>query len=85
MTAQRYTAPLTTRGTRARRTAPPPRPHTSFDRFVLRTGDWFAEHTLIRFIAAAAALTLTLTPGVLLLINPDLTDRIEGLATPASS
>jgi membrane protein YqaA with SNARE-associated domain len=55
------------------------RAETAFDRFLLRTGAWFAEHTIIRLIAAVAALTLTLTPGVALLINPDLTESIEGL------
>jgi membrane protein YqaA with SNARE-associated domain len=57
----------------------PQRAETRFDRFVLRATRWFAEHTIIRLIAAAVALTLTLTPGIALLINPDLTDRIEGL------
>jgi membrane protein YqaA with SNARE-associated domain len=49
------------------------------DRFLLRAAAWFAEHTIIRNVAAVVALTLTLTPGVALLINPGLTEGIEGL------
>jgi membrane protein DedA with SNARE-associated domain len=55
-----------------------PRPHTRFDRFVLRATAWFADHTVIRFFAATIALALTLAPGIILLINSDLTENIEG-------
>jgi membrane protein YqaA with SNARE-associated domain len=51
---------------------------TRFDRFVLRTTGWFAEHTIIRIVVAASALILALTPGIVLLISPDLTDNLEG-------
>ena len=54
------------------------RAETSFDRFVLRTTAWFAEHTTIRLVVAGTALIGALLPGVILLINPDLTDGLEG-------
>jgi membrane protein YqaA with SNARE-associated domain len=51
---------------------------TRFDRLVLRTTGWFAEHTIIRIGVAAVALSLALTPGIVLVIAPDLTDKLEG-------
>ncbi len=59
--------------------AAPHRAETKLDRFVLRSTTWFGEHTIIRIVAAATALSLALAPGIALLINPDLTDSIEGL------
>lgn len=56
------------------------RAESPFDRFVLRTTGWFAEHTTIRLVVAATALVLALTPGVVLLAFPDLTDRLTGLS-----
>jgi membrane protein YqaA with SNARE-associated domain len=55
-----------------------PRAETRFDRFVLRSTAWFGEHTIIRIVVAVAALLLALTPGIVLLIQPDLTDNLEG-------
>jgi membrane protein YqaA with SNARE-associated domain len=57
----------------------PTRAETKLDRFILRSSAWLAEHTVVRVVAAAASLVLALTPGIALLINPDLTDSIEGL------
>jgi membrane protein YqaA with SNARE-associated domain len=54
------------------------RAHTPLDRAVLRASGWFAEHTIIRVVVAAAALILALTPGVVLVIAPDLTENLEG-------
>jgi membrane associated rhomboid family serine protease len=61
--------------------APPAsrRGESGIERSILRLTAWLAEHTIIRNVAAVVALTLTLTPGIALLVNPDLTDRIEGL------
>jgi membrane protein YqaA with SNARE-associated domain len=56
------------------------RAESPFDRFVLRTTGWFAEHTRIRLVVAAVALVLALTPGVVLLIFPDLTDGLAGFS-----
>ena len=55
------------------------RAQSPFDRFVLRTSGWFAEHTIIRLVVAVAALMMALIPGATLLINPDLTDSLDGL------
>jgi membrane protein YqaA with SNARE-associated domain len=54
------------------------RVESPFDRFVLRSSAWFAEHTVIRLVVAIAALLVALIPGSILLINPDLTDSLEG-------
>lgn len=54
------------------------RAHTRFDRFVLRVSGWLAEHTVIRVVLAVSLLALALIPGLILLINPDLTDGLEG-------
>jgi len=56
------------------------RVESPFDRFVLRTTAWFAEHTTVRLVVAGTALVLALTPGVVLLLFPDLTDRLTGLS-----
>ena len=50
---------------------------TAFDRFILRAGAWFAEHTTIRLLVAGTALLLALTPGAVLLFT-DITDDLEG-------
>jgi membrane protein DedA with SNARE-associated domain len=52
--------------------------NTRFDRFVLRSSRWFATHRKSRIAAIALALTVSLTPGVVLLVFPDLTDSLEG-------
>jgi membrane protein YqaA with SNARE-associated domain len=54
------------------------RAHSRFDRFVLRASGWLAQHTTIRLILAVVLLLGALAPGIVLLVNPDLTDRIEG-------
>lgn len=54
------------------------RAHTRFDRFVLRATAWFADHTIIRIVVAGGLLIGALLPGAILLINPDLTDGLEG-------
>jgi membrane protein DedA with SNARE-associated domain len=51
---------------------------TSFDRLVLRTSAWFADHTIIRIVVALSALIVALTPGIVLMVNPDLTENLEG-------
>jgi len=56
------------------------RAESPVDRFVLRTTGWFAEHTTIRLVTAVSALSLALAPGIVLLINPDLTDGLTGFS-----
>jgi membrane protein DedA with SNARE-associated domain len=56
------------------------RAESPVDRFVLRTSGWFAEHTTIRLVVAVSALALALTPGIVLLLFPDLTDSLTGLS-----
>jgi membrane protein DedA with SNARE-associated domain len=50
------------------------------DRFVLRTTGWFAEHTTVRLIVAVSGIILALTPGLILLLFPDITDGLTGLS-----
>ncbi len=54
------------------------RADTRFDRFVLRTTAWLAEHQRIRLVAAIGLLLVALLPGLVLLFYPDLTDGLEG-------
>jgi membrane protein YqaA with SNARE-associated domain len=56
------------------------RAQSPLDRFVLRATGWFAAHTTIRLVVAATALVLALTPGIVLVLFPDLTDRLTGLS-----
>ncbi|MEX0750186.1 MAG: VTT domain-containing protein [Dehalococcoidia bacterium] len=56
------------------------RAESRFDRFVLRVTGWFAEHTTIRIVVAVTALLLALTPGIVLVLFPDLTDSLTGLS-----
>jgi membrane protein DedA with SNARE-associated domain len=56
------------------------RAESPIDRFVLRASGWFADHTAIRLVTAGTALGLALTPGVVLLIRPDLTDGLAGFS-----
>jgi membrane protein DedA with SNARE-associated domain len=56
------------------------RARSPFDRFVLRTTGWFAEHTTIRLIVAVSGIILALTPGMILLLFPDITDGLTGLS-----
>ena len=51
---------------------------TRFDRLFLRFSGWLAEHTVIRIVLAVGLLTLALIPGLILLINPGLTEGLEG-------
>lgn len=54
------------------------RARTPFDRFVLRVTGWLAEHTYIRIGVAASALSVALLPGIVLLVDPGLTEGLEG-------
>jgi membrane protein YqaA with SNARE-associated domain len=56
----------------------PRRAHTRADRAVLRATAWFAEHTIIRLVAAAVALTITLLPGLVLWVYPEFKDKLLG-------
>lgn len=56
------------------------RAESPVDRFVLRASGWLAEHTAVRLVIATSALSLALAPGVILLIAPDLTDRVAGFS-----
>jgi membrane protein DedA with SNARE-associated domain len=56
------------------------RAESPVDRLLLRASGWLAEHTVARFFIAGSALTLALTPGVVLLIVPDLTDGLAGFS-----
>lgn len=49
-----------------------------FDRAVLRTTGWFAEHTTVRLIVGATVLVGALIPSIVLLATPGLTDNIQG-------
>jgi membrane protein YqaA with SNARE-associated domain len=54
------------------------RAESSLDRFVLRSTAWLGAHRKMRITAAAAALSLALVPGTVLLFFPDLTDSLKG-------
>lgn len=56
------------------------RPESRLDRVVLRSTGWFAEHTAVRLAVVVTALTLALTPGVILFIFPNLTDSVAGFS-----
>jgi membrane protein DedA with SNARE-associated domain len=56
------------------------RAESPVDRFVLRASGWLAQHTALRLVFASAALSMALTPGVVLLIFPDLTDSVSGFS-----
>jgi len=56
------------------------RAESPIDRFVLRATGWFAEHKTIRLVVAVVALALALTPGVVLLARPNLTDGLAGFS-----
>lgn len=54
------------------------RQDSPLDRFVLRLSGWLAEHTLVRAVLAGSLLVLVVSVGVILLVAPDLTDRLQG-------
>lgn len=54
------------------------RQDSPLDRLVLRLSGWLAEHTLVRTALAGGLLILVVSVGVILVVAPDLTDRLQG-------
>jgi membrane protein DedA with SNARE-associated domain len=54
------------------------RADSPLDRFVIRLTAWFAEHPRLRIVLAVVILLVALLPGIVLLVFPDTTDRLQG-------